>query len=221
MTDLQTKYVEFKKRIRVFDNGQAAETMRNLGMNYKTIHGLALSQIRAIARIFAPDHELADFLWDKDIREAKLAAIYLYDAQKLSQTAIFSMLESIQHAEMAEQFSFSIIQNRNDALAIALKLIDSKNPIYQTISALVLSKLTVENWPTPAKQLPELIEKLSAQALQTDNLAHRNALARALKQIGHADGYKNQILALAIQLDQSPNKHARWIGQELLLLKEF
>lgn len=76
-------------------NGMIADVYRRAGAPYKTVFGLQVPQLAGIARELNCDEtlrqSLAERLWkEKDIRESRLLACWLFDKEKIE----LSKLES-------------------------------------------------------------------------------------------------------------------------------
>ena len=71
---------EIRRKIKMGDNGPAVDTMRNLGIKHKTIHGLSIAEIKNIAEAYQYNNTLAIELWSWDHREFKIAASFIAEA---------------------------------------------------------------------------------------------------------------------------------------------
>src|SRR5690606_26243531 len=73
-----------RKNLRLSMNGVVAASMREKGMGYGMNFGVKLPDIRRIASHYTPDKELAESLWEQDVRELKIIATLLYPPQEFS-----------------------------------------------------------------------------------------------------------------------------------------
>lgn len=79
------KTIEIMRRLKTEMNGAVADAMKERGMNYGLNYGVSAVTVRDVARYYAPDHSLALHLFEQDVRELKLAAIYIDDPAKVTQ----------------------------------------------------------------------------------------------------------------------------------------
>ena len=86
---INEKVRDIKKELRLAMNGVVSSIQRNHGLNYKINFGVEIPRIKGIAGKFEKNEELAKRLWQDNIRECKMLAIFL-------------MLES-GYADVAEQ----------------------------------------------------------------------------------------------------------------------
>ena len=75
---------EIKKELRASMNGILSARMREAGMPFKLIFGVELPRLQSIAQEFSADVELANQLWQQNIRETRLLAIMLMPAKNLA-----------------------------------------------------------------------------------------------------------------------------------------
>ena len=89
---------EIKHLFFTYRNGAVAGTLRRYGVPHKTIFGLDVPRLAEIARGQTPSVELADRLWaDRDVRESRLLAAYLYPPQEVDMLA-FRLFKRLPYA---------------------------------------------------------------------------------------------------------------------------
>lgn len=110
-----------KKEFFAFRNGIIADALRKAGMPYKTIFGLQIPQLAQIARSYKPSMEIADELWnDKDVRESRLLATYLFPIDNISKEKAIDLMRSTQTPEESDMLSFRLLKR----LPYASELLD-------------------------------------------------------------------------------------------------
>lgn len=127
---------DIKKSFYTFRNGIIADTLRKAGMPYKVIFGLQIPQIAAIAREQQPSMELADALWeDKEVRESRILASYLYPREEVSEKKAMELLLSVMTPEEGDMLSFRLLKHLPFAAELADKIEnDPKIPAYAVAS---------------------------------------------------------------------------------------
>ncbi|MDE5883369.1 MAG: DNA alkylation repair protein [Muribaculaceae bacterium] len=119
---------EIKHQFMVFRNGIVADTLRNAGMPYHIIFGLQLPQLSQIAHTITPSMALAQELWeDKNVRESRLLACYLFPKEEVSQGLALELAHSVQTPEEADILCFRLLRYLPFADALAAELGDSDN----------------------------------------------------------------------------------------------
>lgn len=110
-----------KKEFFAFRNGIIADALRKAGMPYKTIFGLQIPQLAQIARSYKPSMEIADELWnDKDVRESRLLATYLFPIDNISKEKAIDLMRSTQTPEESDMLAFRLLKR----LPYASELLD-------------------------------------------------------------------------------------------------
>lgn len=119
---------DIKHQFMVFRNGIVADTLRNAGMDYHIIFGLQLPQLSGIARTVTPDLSVAQELWnDRNVRESRLLACYLFPKEKVSEELALKLGESVQTFEEADILCFRLLRYLPFADSLTKKLAVSDN----------------------------------------------------------------------------------------------
>lgn len=116
--------LEQKKRLLLYRlrkemNGAALDTMCYFGADYERNYGVQIYAIRNLAREIGIDHELATYFYAQNIREVRLVALWIADAQQVAVSDFPFWAEGIINSEVAEQAShalFSQISSINELL---------------------------------------------------------------------------------------------------------
>ena len=116
--------LEQKKRLLLYRlrkemNGAALDTMRYFGADYERNYGVQIYAIRNLAREIGTDHELATFFYSQNIREMRLVALWIADADKVSVADFAFWAEGVINSEVAEQASHALL-SRIEPISILL-----------------------------------------------------------------------------------------------------
>ncbi len=95
-------YLDVFKRLRVEKNGAVSDLMHERGVSGLLNYGVSLPTIKSIAKEFAPDHKLASELFRQEIREMRLAAIYIEDPKLMTPQQMQNWAERFHSREMAQ-----------------------------------------------------------------------------------------------------------------------
>lgn len=106
--------LEQKKRLLLYRlrkemNGAALDSMRYYGADYERNYGVQIYAIRNLAREIGTDHALAEYLYTQNIREVRLVALWIADAEKVSVADLDFWSEGIINSEVAEQASHALL----------------------------------------------------------------------------------------------------------------
>lgn len=105
---------EQKKRLLLFRlrkemNGAALDTMRYFGADYERNYGVQIYAIRNLAREIGTDHELAEYFYMQNIREVRLVALWIADAERVGVENFDFWASGIINSEVAEQASHALL----------------------------------------------------------------------------------------------------------------
>ena len=114
-----------RKLFFTYRNGVVADALKSAGDPHRMIFGLQLPQLSQIAREVSESlgeeekSELARSLWaEKDCRESRLLAAYLFDPSKLDRGEATSLLDGCLNHEEIDILVFRCLRNHPEAVAI-------------------------------------------------------------------------------------------------------
>ncbi len=119
---------EIKKYFFTFRDGLTADVLKKGGVPHKMIFGLQIPQISAKARdLSALDpmerQALAEELWkDKDVRESRLLACYLFDPDQVSEEIALQLASEVRTQEEADMLAFRLLSRLPFKGSLAEKL---------------------------------------------------------------------------------------------------
>lgn len=96
-------------RLRKQMNGAALDTMRYYGRDYGRNYGVQIYALRDMARQVGTNHELAQYLYEQDVRELQIMALWMADPQCVDSENIAFWLSGIRNSELAEQASHALL----------------------------------------------------------------------------------------------------------------
>ncbi len=90
-------------------NGAVADAMCLCGKPYGLNYGVSLPTMRRIARAETPDHDFARYLYVQDVRELRLAALYIAQPERVTMDEAEFWAAGIVNSEVAEEASFALL----------------------------------------------------------------------------------------------------------------
>ena len=111
---MENSVLEQKKRLLLYRlrkemNGAALDTMCYFGADYARNYGVQIYAIRNLAREIGTDHSLAKSFYAENIREVRLVALWIADAEQVSSADFDFWAEGIINSEVAEQASHALL----------------------------------------------------------------------------------------------------------------
>ena len=148
---IQEKVREIKKELRLAMNGVVSSIQRNHGLNYKINFGVEIPRLKGIAAKFEKDEELAKRLWQDNIRECKMLAIYLMPESEYSEFADKWICE-IKFTEIADQLAMHLLCKIPEAWEKALQWTTKRDDLTAYCGYLTISHLLRQGIEPSSKQ---------------------------------------------------------------------
>lgn len=102
---------EIHHRFFSFRNGIVAKVFSDVASPYRRVFGLQLPQLASIAIEVGLDNKLAEELWaEKDCRESRLLACYLFDPDTLEEHSALAMASDLQTREEADILAWRLLR---------------------------------------------------------------------------------------------------------------
>ncbi len=144
------KMVALLRRLRIEMNGAVTDAMRAYGgqpSGYGLNYGVSLPTIREVAAASAPDSELAALLWRQDVRELKLAALFIDDPQTLDAARMEQWADAWRGStELAEQSAMQLFWRSPAAWTVAVRWAtatgDESDPLRRLAAFFMVGRLT-------------------------------------------------------------------------------
>lgn len=119
-------------RFRQLRSGELADTLASQGIKYRLAWGLESYRLREIAQDFEPSAELAEALWNEDVRESKMLATRLYPVGEMTIAKATAWVRDTKYAEIADQLCMNLLskmQNAGEVISELAKMDIAAEPI--------------------------------------------------------------------------------------------
>ena len=137
---INDKIREIKKELRLAMNGVVSSIQRNHGLNYKINFGVEIPRLKAIAGKFEKNAELAERLWQDNIRECKMLAIFLMPEDCYTGIAEKWITEA-PFTEIADHLTMAILSKLPDAGTKATEWIQNGEGMFRYCGFMTLTHL--------------------------------------------------------------------------------
>jgi hypothetical protein len=215
------KYIEVLRLVAAAQNGPVSDMLRNAGMNYKTIYGLSMYDLRKIAAKFHPDTELAAELWKKDIREFKILSLLIEDPSKVVKEDVLQRANEFHNIELAEQAGGYFFPLLPYATEIVMPLCQSSNEFTQASGFILAGKLAQKETDISNRQFIDYLS-LALKPAPHASLPLRRAISTALRLIGRKNAVLNkEAEKITKEIAKTQTEPAKWIEEEVLFELEF
>jgi len=219
--DYSEEFRKIRRQFRINENGSIAESMDNLGIKYKLNYGVSVMKIKELAEPYEKDNELANYLWEKDIREAKLFALHIFDTQTITPDELNKIVFSFTNGEQVEQACMHIFHKLPFAIIKAKEFCLNESEFVKMTGYILLARLLQMNVNIQETEIISFFEIIENDA--TDLRVHiKKAISRVLRIIGRKkDNLRNEILLICEKLEKSDNQSSKWIAEDVKLEFEY
>jgi 3-methyladenine DNA glycosylase AlkD len=215
------KYRQLIKLVSAAQNRVVSDMLRNAGMKNKVIFGLSMVDLRSIASRFYPDRELADELWERDIRETKIISLLVDDPKKVTKEQVLKRAEEFDNVELAEQAGGYFFPKLPFATEIVETLCQSKNEITSASGFILAGKIAAGNINVDDETLAKYLE-LTKNKAKDASLPLRRAISTALRLIGRRNKLLNdKATEITKEIERMGTDAAKWIAEDVLLALEM
>ncbi|HIE15364.1 MAG TPA: hypothetical protein EYP69_00390 [Bacteroidales bacterium] len=216
------KYKEILNRVHLSENRVVADMLRNSGLKYKTIFGVNIVHLRDIAKDFAPDHNLAMELWEKDIREMKILSLLIDNPNEITPEQMDQQVTTFNNPELIEQACYKTYPRVPFALEKAMTYCQHPSGYINATGFTLIAKIAqLKQFENERVFIPflALIPKKGEHA----NIYLRRSIATALRLLAKvSDTMKKECTIVAKKLKMKNTTASVWIAEEVLFeLEDF
>ena len=149
-TIVHEKTKEIKKSLRLSMNGIVSAHQRRQGLDYKINFGVEIPRLKEIAAAYDKEKSLAQKLWQDNIRECKLLAIFLYPSKEFDSATAEQWIAECPFTEIADHLCRTLLATTPEAAKLSLKWIAREEEMfeycgYSTLSNLFTKKATLDD----------------------------------------------------------------------------
>lgn len=139
--ELHETIKEIKKKLRLAMNGVVSTLQRRQGLNYKINFGVEIPRLKELASQYAQERALAQELWQANIRECKLLAIFLYPTEGLSIEEAEKWIAESPFTEISDHLCRTLLKSLANAKEHCLRWITHESDTYKYCGYTTLSHL--------------------------------------------------------------------------------
>lgn len=176
----QQRLKEIKQAFRLKMDGAASRSMREKGLDYKLNWGVSLPDLKAMAREYGKDYDLAIALWKEDIRECKILATLMMPPERMLPEVVDIWMEQTTSQEIAEFSAANLYQHLSFAPMMAFKWISSNEEIPQICGYQLLSRLFSKGQEPNERGINEFVDQ-ALTALRDQSLSVRHAALNCMR----------------------------------------
>ena len=213
--------IEILKKLRLHDNGVVMDSMQTKGMPYAKNRGISIPEIKAIARKYKPNQELAERLWQNSTRELQILALMIADADKISDTTIDVWLKNINSSELAEQACMNFLPHTEYAIHKMEDWTNSQDLYIKQIGIILVARIAQLYPEWPDEKFKFFVEQLKDSML-IESIHINRAIARAINVLCQKSiNLNTAILSILKSMNYTQSRSVQWVIAECLWNVEY
>ena len=176
-TEQQLRHIKLSFRLMM--NGPASQSMREKGVDYKLNWGVPFPQLKAMAKDYVKDYDLAIALWKEDIRECKILATLIMPVEKMEEDLAALWMEQVRSQEMAEMIAFNLLQFTDYGPDLAFRWIATGKELYQICGYNILSRVFMRGEAPNERGINEYLDQAESD-LEDGTVGVKHAAANSI-----------------------------------------
>lgn len=202
------------QRLRAEARPEALEAMARFGLTGEGRLGLAVPTLRALAREFKRDHELALALWDSGIPDAQILAGMVAEPAELTVKQMDHWVAGMRAWDVCDQACLNAFVKSPLAWAAIPRWAKRRPEFEKRAGFSLLAVAAVHQKTRPDADFMARLPLIEAAADDERNFV-RKSVNWALRQIGkRSAALREPALTVAERLCEREEKSARWIGSD-------
>jgi 3-methyladenine DNA glycosylase AlkD len=206
---IDSQITEIRLKIRLSMNGIVSEQMSANGIIYKKNYGVSIPRLKEIAKAYHPNHDLAQRLWDLQIRETMILATLLETVDEISKKNAQNWVDDFNNIEIVEQTCMNLFCKIPEANLLSLKWIESTKS-WEKITGFILAARISDK--LSANEI-QFVFEMSIAASEKDNFHLYKAVSLCLSRFCR----KDKSTASYILKEIGAFEQSSLIGQQFIL----
>lgn len=205
---------EIIRQLKALANPEAVSGLARFGSNPRNPLGIAVPQLRKMAKDIGKDHFLARQLWDCGIHEARILAAFIDQPQFVTGQQMEEWLEDFDSWDICDQVCGNLFDQTTLAYAKATEWSHRAGEFQKRAGFALMAALAVHDKLKDDREFLQFLEIIKKEAPDERNFV-KKAVNWALRQIGKRNIALNRAaLATAQDIYDSGLKGAKWIATD-------
>jgi 3-methyladenine DNA glycosylase AlkD len=190
--------------------------MGRFGIDTRNALGVAVTELRGLARRIGRDHDLAAALWRSEIHEARLLATMVDEPSSVTEAQMERWVSDLTSWDLCDQLCGNLFDKTPFAFDTALGWSGREEEFVKRAGFALMASLAVHRKDVGDSRFEAFFPAISAQATDDRNYV-KKAVSWALRQIGkRSPELHRKAIATARQIGRIDARAARWIARDVL-----
>ena len=205
-----------QKRFQDVGDPKSIPFMAKFGITPEQTYGVKVPFLRAIAKDYCKNHELALALWNINNRETRILATMIDDPKQLTEDQMEAWAMKFSYWEICDQACMNLFEKHPLAWQKAIEWSDHVNEGKKRAAFVLMARLAVSDKKAADDKFIPFFPLIVRESTDERNLV-KKAVNWALRQIGKRNKNLNQMATLvAEEIAALNSKNGRWIATDAL-----
>jgi 3-methyladenine DNA glycosylase AlkD len=197
-------------------NPRNLEGMARFGINTKNAYGVAIPELRRLARNIGMHHSLAADLWDSGVHEARILAGYIDDPLRVTDRQMEEWVHDFDSWDVCDQVCGNLFDRTDFAHRKAMEWSSRKEEYVKRAGFVLMACLAVHD-KRAGKAAFEKFFPIMVRECKDDRNYVKKAVNWALRQIGKRSMALNrEAISVAETIAKVDSPSAKWIASNAL-----
>ena len=210
------EYKKLVRRLKSLSNPKNVEGMARFGINPKNTLGIAVPELRKLAKEIKKDHKLARQLWDSGIHEARILASMIDDPKLVTGKQMDKWVKGFDSWDVCDQTCMNLFDKTSFAFKKALLWTKSSTEFVKRAGFSMMASLAFHDKKTKDSDFVKFFPAIKRGSTDERNFV-KKATNWALRQIGKRNEKLNkEAVKVAGEIQKIDSKSAKWIAQDAI-----
>jgi 3-methyladenine DNA glycosylase AlkD len=178
--------------------------------------GVAVPDLRKLAKTIGPDHDLAIELWGSEIHEARMLANMIDDPRQVRESQMEAWVHDFDSWDLCDQVCGNLFDRTTYAFRKAVEWSARDDEFVKRAGFALMASAAVHRKDVADATFEVFLPIIRAEATDDRNYV-KKAVNWALRQIGkRSPGLNRKAIAIAKQIQKLDARSARWIASDAL-----
>lgn len=202
--------------LKLFSDKRTLEGLSRFGINTSYALGVKIPVLRAYAKKFGKDHELALGLWNSGIHEARIMAAYVDDYKKVTSEQMDAWVRDFNSWDLCDQVCGNLFDKTVFAKEKALEWSEREEEYVKRAGFTLMATLAVHRKNETDEWFYPFFKQIENHAYDERNFV-KKAVNWALRQLGKRNAMLNEkAIECATLVCKQNTKPALWIAKGAL-----
>ena len=190
--------------------------MARCGITPDSTYGVSIPNLRKVAKEIGIDHELAQQLWETDIRETMILACMVDDPEMTTEEQMERWAGDFDYWEICDQCCQNLFENTKFAYQKCVEWSSNEQEFIKRAGFVLMARLAFKDKRAEDSQFEKFLPIIKREASDSRNYV-KKAVNWALRQIGKRSLHLNRMaIKTAREIQQIDSRDARWVASDAL-----